>query len=535
MTTTATLPPNVKVQPSALDLVQLSAIELVALLASGQVSAMQAVEAHIARIEQVNPKLNAVVVKRYDAARAEARQADEKRARGEVLGPLHGLPIAIKESLDLQGTPSTFGLTWRAKILATQNDVYVQRLKDAGAIILGKTNVAQLLFYFESNNPVYGQTKNPWNLNRTPGGSSGGQAAILATGGAALGIGTDLGGSLRVPATFCGIASLKPTAGRLPDVGRYSMPIGQRAIVSQVGPMARNVADVALGLEVLNGGRNPQAEPPMPLGDYRKVDVSQLRVAFYTDDGTFKVAPAVARAVREAAEGLKRLGAQVTEWTPPNVNAALDIAYGVFGSDGTHSLRATLKGEKAEPAVASLTTMGSKSRTFIRALGTLLNTVGQKGLASGIRTFGYQDTQHYWGLVEAQMDYQRQFMEALDKGAGGPFDIILCPANALPAWTHGASRDLITAGAYSILYNVLGYPAGVVPFTRVQAAEAVGRAASKDMVEQVALKTEQDSAGLPVGVQVVARPWREHVALAAMLALEGLARQREDYVAFPKI
>src|SRR6266849_4375087 len=147
-------------------LTKLSAVELAAMIAHGDISSVEAVEAHIERIERVNPALNAVVVKRYDAARAEAQQADQRRSKGELLGPLHGVPITIKESLDLEGTSSTFGLPARASILARQDDVYVARMREAGAIILGKTNVAQLLLYFESDNPVYGRTNNPWKPDR---------------------------------------------------------------------------------------------------------------------------------------------------------------------------------------------------------------------------------------------------------------------------------------------------------------------------------------------------------------------------------
>ncbi|MBF6591940.1 MAG: amidase, partial [Ktedonobacterales bacterium] len=218
-------------------LTALSARELAGRIARGEVTAVEAVEAHIARIEQVNPAINAVVVMRYERARAEARAADQARARDEALGPLHGVPITIKESLDLTGTPATFGIPTRARVLATADDLYVARMRAAGAIILGKTNVAQLLLYIESDNPVYGRTNNPWNAARAVGGSSGGQAALLAAGGSPLGLGTDIGGSLRYPATFCGIASIKPTAGRTPDQGRFSAHLGQRAIVSQVGPM----------------------------------------------------------------------------------------------------------------------------------------------------------------------------------------------------------------------------------------------------------------------------------------------------------
>jgi fatty acid amide hydrolase len=512
-------------------LTSLSATELAALIARGDISSAEAVEAHIERIERVNPALNAVVVKRYEAALAEAREADDRRARGEALGPLHGVPITIKECLDLAGTPSTFGLPSRANTIAGQDDVYVARMREAGAIILGKTNVAQLLYFIESDNPLYGRTNNPWNLDRSSGGSSGGQAAIIAAGGSPIGLGTDLGGSIRVPATSCGIAGLKPTAGRTPDAGRYSEPFGERAIVSQVGVLARQVDDVALGLEIINGGRNPSVEPPVPLGDPGTVDVSRLRVAYYVDDGTFKVAPSVGRAVLEAVGILRNFGAQVTAWSPPNVQHALDLFYGIMSADGARGLLRALGKNKRDPRIKTLLFMGQRSRPTLAAIEGLLRLLGQQGMTVSIRNFGHRDTQHYWQLVEAQMEYQRRFLDALDNDEGGPFDLILCPACALPAFTHGSTSNLILAGGYTALYNVLGYPTGIVPVTRVRSDEEVGRNPSRDIVEKTAREVELASSGLPVGVQVVARPWREHIALAAMRAIEEVVRARSDYPA----
>ncbi len=510
-------------------LTRLSAVELAHRIANGEISAVEAVEAHIARIEEVNGRLNAVVVRRYDQARAEARATDDRRARGESLGPLGGVPITIKESFDLAGTPATYGIPARSGALAAHDDLYVSRLRQAGAIILGKTNVPQLLLYIETDNPLYGRTNNPWNLDRSPGGSSGGQAAIIAAGGSPLGLVSDIGGSIRVPASFCGLASIKPTAGRLEDPADFGIAPGQRAIVSQVGAMARRVDDVALALEILNGGRAPAVVPPAPLGDSASVDLASLRIAYYADDGTFAVAPAVRRAVIEAAGILAGRGAQVVEWRPPNVAQALDIFFGILGADGGAHGRRMLRGSKKDPRMALLLLLAARSRPTLAVLGGLARATGQRHLAAMLHAFGRHSADAYFTVVAAQAAYQRQFASALDSDDGGPFDLIVCPAAALPAIPHGASRDLVTAGGYSALYNVLGYPAGVVPFTRVRPEEAMPRKRSLDLAEAAARKTELGSAGLPVGVQIVARPWREHLVLAAMRAVEEAASAQGDY------
>lgn len=516
-------------------LTQQSATELARRIADGEVSAVEVVEAHIARIEQVNPTLNAVVVKRYEAARAEARAADERQARGEPLGPLHGVPVTIKEALDVAGTPSTFGLPSRASHLAESDDPYVARLKAAGAIVLGKTNVPQMLFYNESDNPVYGRTNNPWNPARTSGGSSGGEAAILAAGGSALGLGSDWGGSTRAPAAFCGLAGIKPTSGRVPDVGRHSLPVGQRAIVCQVGVMARRVDDVTLGLEVINGGRTPAVEPPLPLGHPGDVDVAGLRVAYYADDGTFPVSPAVRRAVIEAAGMLAGRGAHVVEWRPPDARHGLDLFYSLLASDGARGYKQIIGRDKRDPRLASLLALGGASPALLAGLRLTLRLGGQRNTVAILRNFGHRDTTHYWRLVEAQIAYERRFRAALDSDDGEPFDVIICPASPIPAFQHGASRDLSTAGAYAPLYNLLGYPAGVVPVTRVRPGEDTPRKSSLDAMERAARKAETGSAGLPIGVQVVARPWREHVALAAMHAIEEASIAQGEHPGMPPL
>jgi fatty acid amide hydrolase len=507
-----------------------SARELAASIASGEVSALEVVEVHIARIEAVNPKLNAVVVKRYDEARAEARQADEKRRRGEAFGQLQGVPITIKDSIDLEGLPSTFGVPSRTNTRATADDLYAARLRAAGAIVLGKTNAAQLLMSYETDNPIYGRTNNPWNLERTAGGSSGGESAIIAAGGSSLGLGSDIAGSVRIPAAFSGIVGFKPTNGRTNDAGRFSVPPGQRAVVSQIGVLSRTVDDVALGLEVINGGREPNSYPPMPLGDPNALNIKSLRVAYYTHDGTFNATPAARRAVLEAAAALEAQGAAISEFAAPDVPQALGVFFGLMTADGARGLKEVIGRDNLIPQMATLLQQMQSPRALVRVLDGIFKALGQQSSATIFPYVGFRDTHHYWQMIQMQMDYQERFKRALETAPGGPFDVILCPANALPAITHGSgSGPIATLGAYALLYNFLGYPAGVLPWTRVRQDEETERPANtRDWVEQAARKIELGSAGMPIGVQVVARPWRDHVALGVMRVLETSALTRAD-------
>lgn len=510
------------------DLTYRGAIELRDLIAGGQVTCVEVIEQHIAMLLKVNPQLNAMVLERFDAAREEARLADARQQSGVPLGPLHGVPFTVKECLSLTGTASTFGVGSRVGHRAEFDELQVARLRAAGAIPIAKSNVSQLLLYYESDNPVFGRTLNPHDATRTPGGSSGGEAALIAAGASPLGLGTDIGGSVRVPAAFCGIVSLKPTTGRCDDDDDFWGPRGQQAVKSQVGVMARSVADVELGLQVINGEQAP-SRPPMPLKSSNSVQVSALKVAYYTDDGTFGVSPGVARAVHEAAAALQAGGATVTAWTPPDAGRALRLYYSIMGADGLHSVRECMKASRKAPQIARLLLLSAMPRILIKLLMPALRLLGQPSVAETLRSFGTNTTSEYWSLLRDQADYQAGFAQALARAPGGPFDVILCPPCALPAYTHGSSNDLLTAGAYAVLYNLLGYPAGVVPVTRVRAGEESSRKPLRDMVQGSAAKVEVGSVGLPVGVQVVALPWQEHVALAAMKVIEAAAKSRHDF------
>ena len=250
--------------------------------------------------------------------------------------------------------------------MESEDDPYVAALRAAGAIPIAKTNVPQLLIYTESDNPLYGRTNNPWNMERSCGGSSGGEAALIAAGASPLGLGNDIGGSLRIPAAFCGIASIRPTAGRTPDRCGHGLPIGQQAIVSQVGPMAKRVEDLVMALRIIERGRDPLLEPGPELGDPASVELARLRFATFTDDGEFPVAPAARRAVAEAAQMLIAAGAKRVEWRKPALSQVNDLFFACLSADRGSAFKRMLRGNRVDGRIRSLLLTGADAALAAR-------------------------------------------------------------------------------------------------------------------------------------------------------------------------
>src|SRR5436309_1455206 len=269
-----------------MNLHQLPATEMAEQVRRRQISPAELVEAHLARIERLNPKLNAFIELRMDEALAEAKAAEKMVEKSDPLGPLHGVPISIKSAIGVAGLKFECGSPTRAGLVAQQDAVLVQRLKKAGAIVLGNTNVPELLMAYHTDNPLYGRTNSPWDPERTPGGSSGGDAAAIAAGLCAAGIGSDGGGSIRVPAHFSGICGLKPTPGRIPGTGHYPPCYGPFTLIGVVGPMARTVEDLQLLFNVIAGyDYADPASSPVPVETLADSQKQKLKIGYYVDDG----------------------------------------------------------------------------------------------------------------------------------------------------------------------------------------------------------------------------------------------------------
>ncbi len=521
-----TSPPN---ESSTVELTALGAAELARRIATGEVSSRDVVDAHIRRIEQVNPRLNAVCLTRFDQARDEASAADERQAAGESLGPLHGVPITVKECFHLTGTPASIGVRRFADQQHTSDALVVARLRAAGAIVLGKTNIPQLMMMHETDNPLFGRTNNPWDLTRGPGGSSGGEAAIVAACGSPLGLGNDLGGSIRIPAHFCGIHGIKPTTGRLSNHGTRAGWNGMEAIGNQPGPLARRVEDLELAMNILAApgqADHDHVVPPVPWRDPADVHVEKLRIGFWKNDGFFAAAPAMRRAVDEAIAALSARGIEVEEFTPPNMQEAMYLYFAIVSADGGADSRRLLGNSPRDWRIRRLLLLGGIPNFFRGGIAGLLKLVGQKNMAWLIRNTGALSADQYWQLTQQRERYTAEFLGQLRSRR---LDAVICPPMALPALKHGATDNLVTSASYAMLFNLLNVPAGVVSTTRVAPGEESDRDSSSDVFDRRAAEVEQGSAGLPVGVQVAAPHWREDVVLAVMRVLEEHFTSRSDF------
>jgi amidase len=443
-----------------------SATALAKAIRKKKISALEVANAYLKRIEEVNPKLNAIFQVSADRVQAAARAADASLARGQIKGLLHGVPMSIKDSLDTAGVISTAGTTGRAHFVPQRDATVVARLRAAGAILLGKTNTPEFTGGAEADNLVYGRTNNPYDLSISPAGSSGGEGAILAAGGSAFGIGSDTGGSVRLPAYFCGVTAIKPTNGRVPLTGHIvdftgGINGGNNPVL---GPMARYIEDLDLILPIIQGvdWRDPFVVP-MPLSSFRTVDVAKLRVSFHRDNGMATPSEEVQRAVHAAASAVAAAGASVEEIRPKGIEEFAALWADPGRSNG-----------------------GAGRARLLRASGT--PETRPRVAASLVSSAQVDD---FLSRENAYRGRMLSFMES--------YDVMICPIFHKVPQPHGWSHlpeSMQNDFTYSAIFNILGWPAAVV-------------------------RMSTSSSGLPIGVQIVARPWRDDVALAAAAVIEN--------------
>lgn len=449
--------------------VLLPAVRQLEMLRSGQVSVIELAEAHIRQIERLNPRLNAIVDFDAERVRTQARRLDAVR---QPHGALHGLPVTVKSSIATAGYRCEIGSVLHKGNIPKEDAVVVARLRAAGALILGTTNCPEFLMAYETANLLHGASRNPWDLDRSPGGSSGGESAAIAAGLSAAGLGSDSGGSVRQPAHATGICSLKPTPGRIPSRGHLPPCVGPFSTLGAIGPMARTIADVTLLFRALSG-QDPDEPGSPPIG-YRERSQAELRrhaIGFFEDDGIVAVTTETRAAVDAAAAVLRGAGFRVEPFRPRILELLRKLWWKLFVQCG---------------AMFYAPAIGGKERLLSPIFNEFL------AMAASARPLDAAQLLDAW----AELDLLR----ARALAEMNEYSVLLCPVSSVPAFRHGERTwtldgrpvEYLDAMRYTQWFNVLAAPAAVAP---------VGLA-----------KTEGEST-LPIGVQIVARPYQDEVAL----------------------
>lgn len=472
------------------ELYRASALDLAAMIRTGRVSSREVVEAHIAKIRRVNPRLNAMVRDRFDDARLEADAADALRARRpDELPPLHGVPCTIKESFSVTGMPWTAGLVSRRDKLATDDAVTVKRLRAAGAIVLGVTNTSELCMWMESVNKVYGRTTSAYDAGRTSGGSSGGEGAIVGSGASPFGLGSDIGGSIRMPAFFNGIFGHKPSGGLVPGSGQFPQAMGAGAMMLSTGPLTRKAGDLMPLLRLLAGpdAGDPMCRP-MHLGDPSDVDLSTVTVHDVRDDKSLQRYPietALLDAQEAAVRALAQRGARVVKTSVPGLSDAFELWGAAMHSRNEASFLSYL----INPAGAPMSTMDVLRELPSSIVNRSDFTLPALALAL------VENVPAMWSTRMTTMTARVERLRGRVDALLGSRDLMLFPSHPRVAPKHHAPLLRFPDAGFTGVFNVLEVPVTQVPLGL-------------------------DARALPVGVQVIGPRGQDHVPIAAALALE---------------
>ncbi|NXN92187.1 FAAH1 hydrolase, partial [Rhinopomastus cyanomelas] len=440
-------------------------------------------------------------------------------------GLLYGVPVSIKDSIDCQGYDSTLGFIKNLNKPAAEDSVVVQVLKRQGAIPFVKTNVPQSLISYDCKNLIFGQTCNPLLYTRTPGGSSGGEGALVGGGGSILGFGTDVGGSLRFPAAFCGICALKPTGNRLSKKGVISGVVGQKAVVAALGPMAKDVESLALCMRALlceDMFSLDSTVPPLPFNEEVYSGTQPLRIGYYETDFFTMPSPAMRRAVRETKQLLEEAGHTMVPFELLNVDYMLYnfCVRGMFADGGISSLK-KFKGELEKGSLGLFLWM-AKLPNWLKTVLSWIAKPFVPRFSCIVRSMRANTVDEVWSLHNEIQEFCYQFTAQWKKLN---LDAMICPMLG-PALTIGYPKKLSVAVSYTMLYNVLDFPAGVVPVTLStdqDEEELKGyQGYFRDWWDQTLAKAFRHGEGMPVAVQCVALPWQEELCLRLMKEVETL-------------
>ncbi|XP_054240118.1 vitamin D3 hydroxylase-associated protein-like [Indicator indicator] len=460
----------------------------------------------------------------------ECEEQLQKIEQQKEKGLLYGIPISIKDHIGHKGHLLTCGLVQCLGTPVQDDSVLVKVLKKQGAIPFAMTNVPQTLFCYDCSNPIFGKTLNPFNHQKSSGGSSGGEGALIAAGGSILGIGSDSGGSIRLPSSFCGLCGLKPTAQRLSLSGVGGPINGILAVSCALGPMARDVDSLALCMKALLCQEMFQLDPtvpPMPFNEEVYSSSAPLRVGYYDTDGYFPLPPCMRRAVQETRAALQAAGHQLVPFSPPRIHYVMnELFLKTFFADGGRAWLDVFTGDIVDPCLKPQVIYCKIPRLGKKLLGLILKPLFPR-LADYLSALaGMRSVKEMWNHHHQIEVYRTEF---ISRWRELQLDVVLCPVLG-PAFTTGYPGKLLTAISSTMLYNVLNFPAGVVPVSTVTEADEeelkLYQGCCGDPWDQMLKQAVAGAVGLPVAVQCVALPWQEELCLRLMKEVETLSRKK---------
>ncbi|XP_063057510.1 fatty-acid amide hydrolase 1 isoform X2 [Engraulis encrasicolus] len=503
-------------------ILSLSLAKLTERLHKGSLNPEEVLHAYMKKALEVNKKLNCAT----EILLESCQQVSNLESCRD--GLLYGVPISIKDNVGYKGHDSTCGLVCKVDQPDEDDCVLVKVLKSQGAVPFIKTNIPQGLLNYDCSNPLFGQCRNPHNLQKTPGGSSGGEGSLIGGGGSILGIGTDIGGSIRIPSAFCGICGLKPTANRLSLRGLSAAVRGQKSVSSAIGPMARDVDSLALCMRALLCEEMFTLDPtvpPIPFNDQVYLSTEPLRIGYCEDDGYLKPSPSMARTLRETKEMLERAGHTLVPFTPPRIFYTMHelIVRGIL-ADGTETLLSKLEGGPVDKCLTAQIIPYRLPIWVKTMLSVVLKPIFPRIAASLSAICGVRSVADLWRQHVRVEDYTHEFIAEWRKMK---MDVLLCPMLG-PAYNFQYCGKLTSALSYTILYNLLNFPVGVVPVSTVTPDDEAQLDNYKgnfgDPWDKLFVKAVRGGVGLPMAVECVALPYQEELCLRFMREVEQLVK-----------
>jgi len=511
-------------------ILSLQVFQLAEAIKSGKVTSVEATATYIQRAYDIGRKLKLTAEEPFEEALLLAEQRDKQLAENpSSCGVLHGVPISVKDHIGQVGCCSSAGVVWRCNIPDQCDALVLSLLKSEGAVPFVRSNVPQIMIWIESANFIYGCAENPWNRKVTTGGSSGGESGLIASRSSPLGIGSDIGGSIRFPAAFCGIYAFKPTPCRISQKGVHTANCWGKSflhlgIESSLGPLGRCVEDLNLFLKAVWKEEHWKQDPSVPPLVFnqslyeRTVENKKLRIGYFYDLEIFESAPVIKKALKECKQKLEEQGHELVEFKVPDIFEALEIYLGMYNANGCRPLLDSLKGESPKEFYRLPIFVNSYS-TLKSLILKFLELTKNKAMHSFLKTKQHLSSSEYIELDRKLKNYAERFT---NYWKDLELDAVISPCYGTLAPPHGKAVDVMPGLAYCILWNVVSYPSGIVPVALASTEDAYYESSIKDIPSSRAKKVMQESAGLPVAIQVSALPFKDELLLGVMKKIEKI-------------